>query len=471
MKKIIAILVVLLLFISGCKSKEVFRVDNTLIETEQETVPQQDTQNSEDNVYVGGSIEEDINAVDIKKDEKLTREAEGKHKTEEDVLVPQEEIEEEKYSEEDDKSPKLSEEKYEVLQTFNTQLPKSIDSYIQYDKYTTSYNYLLVLYSNINIREKPTTESDVVKKAFIFEKINLAEKVKGQYLEKYKSDIWYKVFWKEDEEIKYGYIFGVLGEPRKFQFEKMVESIERLKNEVENNKTAYITNYKNWHGTAPLYKGKTEDNYGIQRYQSAPAYIEPSTDSEFRYIQDGVLVSILDKNEKFYKIRTLNFEGEYWVPKNFISFANSIEELRKVIVVDRKNQNEGVFEYKDGKWNLISYVFATTGEKSKYKQPTDLGYFMAIQRRPKFLYLDDITREISGYAPYAIRFNGGAYIHGVPVEFEIVDGEKVDPGMQEYLYTIGTVPRSHKCVRNYTSHAKFLYDWIEIGKSAVIVIE
>jgi len=159
------------------------------------------------------------------------------------------------------------------------------------------------------------------------------------------------------------------------------------------------------------------------------------------------------------------------VPKKYITTWHSIKELTKVVVIDRKNQNEGVFEFRDGKWNLISYIFATTGEKAKYKEETSLGYFMAIQTRERFLYLDDETREISGYAPYAIRFNGGAYIHGVPVEFEILEEERVDPGIKEYLYTIGTVPRSHKCVRNYTSHAKFLYDWIEIGKSAVIVIE
>jgi len=43
--------------------------------------------------------------------------------------------------------------------------------------------------------------------------------------------------------------------------------------------------------------------------------------------------------------------------------------------------------------------------------------------------------------------------------------------MVEYSSTIGTTPRSHKCVRNYTSHAKYLWDWSEIGKTAVIVIE
>ncbi len=182
-------------------------------------------------------------------------------------------------------------------------------------------------------------------------------------------------------------------------------------------------------------------------------------------------MSIISEEGDFYKIITLTFEGNYYVPKKYISFNNSIEKLKKVIVVDRNNQNEGVFELIDGKWNIISYIYATTGEDAKFKEPTSLGYYMAIQTRDRFLYLDDITKKVGGYAPYAIRFSGGAYIHGVPVDVKTELNVPVFQPMQEYLFTIGSVPRSHKCVRNYTSHAKFLYEWIEIGKSAVVVIE
>jgi lipoprotein-anchoring transpeptidase ErfK/SrfK len=180
---------------------------------------------------------------------------------------------------------------------------------------------------------------------------------------------------------------------------------------------------------------------------------------------------VLEEDERFYKVTTLNFEGMYYVPKKYVSFKNSLEQLRQVIVVDRKNQNQGVFEFKDDQWVLVSYTLATTGAKEKYKFETPLGYYMAIEKKAKFLYLDDVTREIAGYAPYAIRFTGGAYIHGVPVDFEKKDGKLVDPGHKEYLFTLGTVPRSHKCVRNYTSHAEFLYNWVQVGSSAVIVIE
>lgn len=476
MVKKIGFMILIILLITSCNSKETFSENNTPIEEVYEKAST-NTESEEciDDGCTEGDIEEDINAIDLEKDEKLTIEAKEEHKTEEDVLVPQDEVDEK--NDEIGEGSKIEteieeESEYKVLKTFNSELPSNIILNKSYDKYPISYNYILVLNSNINIREEPTTESKVIKKAFIYEKINLEEKIKGQYLENFKNDIWYKLFWKDKNgEIQYGYVFADLVEPREFQFEKMIASINKLKEEVENNKTAYISNYKNRNGAPPLYKGKGEDNHEIKRYQSAPAYMDLDNRTDFRYIQDGVLVSILGESKGFYKIQTPNFQGEYWVPKKYVSFYKSIEELEKVIVVDRKNQNEGVFEYKDGKWNLLSYVFATTGEEAKYKQETDLGYFMAIQTRPKFLYLDDVTREISGYAPYAIRFNGGAYIHGVPVNFKTKDGKRVDPGMKEYLFTIGSVPRSHKCVRNYTSHAKFLYDWIEIGKSSVIVIE
>ncbi len=474
MKKSWILIILLAIVTVGCNKQESFYADNTLIEEVYNEgtigIMEEDLENIGSSE---GDIEEDVNAVDLEKDEILTEKALEEHKTEKDVLLPQDEIEEN--IDEDDKlveeEVSINEDGFTIVREFNTIVPETIQIDIKYDKYATSYDYLLILAGGANIREKPTVKAKVLDTATMYEKINLIEEVKGEYIEGFNTDKWYKVFFKDGDNIKSGYILSSLGEPRTFQFDKMVEAVNKLKEEVENNQTVYISNYKNRNGSAPLYKGQNQDEYGIKRYQAAPAYTKADSNSEFRYISDGTLASVLGKENGFTKIRTLNFEGEYYVPDKYISYYNSIEELKKVVVVDRKNQNQGVFEYSDGKWKLISYVFATTGANSKYKQPTDLGYYMAIQAKDKFFYLDDVSREISGYAPYAIRFNGGAYIHGVPVEFEIVEGKKVDPGKKEYLFTIGTTPRSHKCVRNYTSHAQFLYNWIEIGKSAVIVIE
>ncbi len=475
MKRVFALLAITLLLFTACDKKvdndisdktavnnEVYKdVYNSESERDIITIP--DSNDVEEPLCGGKEIESNINGDQLSEDKELTEEAKEKNVTESDVIVDKEDIESVKNN--------TAEYKEIVLKTFESKIPEELVMNIQYNKYEIPTDYLLVLGDGINIREKPSTSAKAIGKAQYFEKINLIAEVQGEYLEKYKTDVWYKVALKVDGEVQSGYILSVLAEKRQVQFDKMLEAVNKARNEVNNSTSAYITNYKNRVGTAPLYKGSTVDKFGMQRHQSAPAYYEPNLNADFRYISDGVLVSILAETDSFYKIRSLNFDGEYYVPKKYVSFRESIEELKKVVVVDRKNQNEGVFEFINGKWNLISYTFATTGEKAAYKLPTDLGYYMAIEKVSRFSYLNDVTKQIAGYAPYAIRFNGGAYIHGVPVDYVYKDGNRVDPGIQEYMYTIGTVPRSHKCVRNYTSHAKFLYDWIEIGKSAVIVIE
>ena len=73
-------------------------------------------------------------------------------------------------------------------------------------------------------------------------------------------------------------------------------------------------------------------------------------------------------------------------------------------------------------------------------------------------------------APYATRFARCVY-SDVPVAYQEVDGQQVDPGINEYLHTIGTFPRSHMCVRNFSSHAEFLYNWLEPAMGTIIVIE
>ncbi len=199
--------------------------------------------------------------------------------------------------------------------------------------------------------------------------------------------------------------------------------------------------------------------------------------SDFRYFSDGMLVALLDETEAFYLVSTPSFPGEYWVPRRYISFTNAPPALKQVVVIDDVYQNEAVFQLVDLEWQLISYTFATTGiQKGSYHFGTPKGHFMAIEKRPFFWYVEDGTYNISGFAPYSIRFSGGGFIHGVPVELRQeqtpYNTSPTDPNNhREYLFTIGTTPRTHKCVRNFTSHAKFLYDWLQIGEAAFIIIE
>ncbi len=430
-----------------------------------EDVSQEDVKIEGDDtvIYNEQDVEKSADSKELQKEVDISEDTEKKEVGVEEVIVPKDNI--------NNESGVNTEIKEDIIKLYNTSLPDGLVGNIKYDYYEMPKDYVLVLYNGVNIREEPTTKSSIINKAYQFEKMNIVAELKGEFLEKYENDIWYKVMWRDKDEVWCGYIFSSLAEPRRFQFDKMYDSINKLKLEVDNNKTAYIENFRNRNGQAPLYSGQTVDKFGVRRYQSAPAYNNEDPNWGFRYIPDGTLVSIVGETDKCYKIRIMDVEKEYFVPKRYISFRDSIEELSKVVVVDRENQNEGVFEFIDGKWNIISCTFATTGANSAFKQPTDLGYFMVMGISEYFLYLDDITNEIDAYAPYTIRFNGGAYIHGVPINFADKENRVIDLDKQEYLFTIGTIPFSHKCVRNYTSHAKFLYGWIEIGKSAVVVIE
>lgn len=408
----------------------------------------------------GDNLEENINAAPLTEDELLTETApvipSGGGT---DPILPVKESEQQAARD------------FEIVRTFAAAVPESVVLDLQYTNYQVFPDYILIRASGANVRALPDTGSPVVAVAGYFEKVAVLAEVRGQWIESYQTDLWYEVIVGQGENAVQGFVLSSLAELRTFQFSTMVEEVLNLQTEVEKGTTAFISNYKNWTGTAPLYNGQTVDPYGMKRYQAAPAYVEASTQSDFRYMPDGTLVSVLAQTDNYYKVSTLNFPGEYYVPKKYVSFQNEIRQLSQVIVIDRKNQNEGVFEWINGQWHLISFIYATTGEEAQYKEPTLLGHYMAIQRVDRFLYLDDVTREIAGYAPYAIRFNGGAYIHGVPVDLSIVNGVKTYPPHREYLHTIGTDPRSHKCVRNYTSHAKFLHEWIRIGEAAVIVIE
>ncbi len=343
------------------------------------------------------------------------------------------------------------------------QIPPSIDVDLMYERYLSAgHEYFVVLSGEANIRSEPNSKSRIIGKVPKYTKLRL--------LKSYENG-WLSVSWSSKGKKNQGYISNKLGEKRTFHFSKMESSIKKLLSNVTSNRMAYISNKKDYNGPAPLYAGNSVDAYGNIRYQSAPAYIEPNKSSSFRYFIDGTLVTVLAKVGDFYKVKSLLYDKPYYVPSKYVSFKNQLKKLQKVIVVDRKNQNQGAFEIRNGKITLISYTFATTGVNSKYKLETPLGYYMVMEKKAMFQYIKDGTKEIDGYAPYAIRFSAGAFIHGIPVSYKKVGEKLVDPGKREYLSTIGSTPRSHKCVRNYTSHAKFLYNWVDVGKSAVIVIE
>ncbi len=384
-----------------------------------------------------------------------------------------------------------------LVSYFPGNLPEGVHEELAYSKYPAHREYLTNLSGRaVAVKAHPKNAAKTLRSVNRYQHIATDGIVQGEQLRN-SDGRWYRVSWGTPDKLQEGYIYAPDITRRGFQFRKMTLSMNRLLNTVENGSIAHIDNYKNRGGWAPSRQGKVVDAFGEMRDQSAPAYYQANLQSDFRYITDGSLVTLLGERDDFYEISAVDFEGVYFVPKQYIPATPRLADLKKVVVVDRKNQNEAVFERSGQGWKLISYLMATTGEKAEFKQETSLGHFMVIEKKSKFMYLGDISKVIEGYAPYALRFNGGAYIHGVPVNYQDVKNKVVvsqpvlddlgnvvtpavtrdvvvgrkDPGIQEYLSSIGTTPRSHKCVRNYTSHAKFLYDWAEVGKTAIIVIE
>jgi hypothetical protein len=345
-----------------------------------------------------------------------------------------------------------------------------INNKLQYTYYNISYDYFLITAANgAELKKDPQTGAAVVCRVNSLDKISLLQQVQGETIA--GSNIWYRVACTHNNKTEEGYLHSAAGVPRSFKFSKMLEAVNALKQELAKGELHFVRNYKNQNGAPPAKPEGAVDQYGYRSYHSAPGYVMADTSSDFRYIPDGMLVRILGEVNDFYQVYVPTFGGNYFIPKRYIDPAVKLSHLNHVVVVDRNQQNEAVFTVRDSSLDLVSYVLATTGVAKAGSFETTLGSYKAIEKKERFEYLQKGTSEVAGYAPFAIRFTGGAYIHGVPVDYIEQNGQKVDPGITEYLHTIGTVPRSHMCVRNFTSHAKFLYDWLDLQNSAVIVIE
>lgn len=263
---------------------------------------------------------------------------------------------------------------------------------------------------------------------------------------------------------------------RKFQWDKIekklafVDSVQRSKNTW-----GIMQNYKNKNGLPPLVKdskkdayNKVADRFGVERTQGIPLYYENDTVTADRYGHDGAWVKIInntDTTSNFISVQSLH-DGTSWkVPKKYIKILKDDTQFKHVIVVDVKNQNIVTIEKADSKWLIRSMNPSTTGKHSPpHMQETPVGAFLIQEKKSKMYYLKDGTTEIAGFAPYASRFSDGGYIHGVPL---------VNPNTEliEYSWTLGTVPRSHMCVRNATSHAKFIYDSFPANATLLFVID
>ena len=260
---------------------------------------------------------------------------------------------------------------------------------------------------------------------------------------------------------------------REFQWDKIRERLTWLESTHRETPTwSILQNYRNKNGEAPLVRNYHRDSYrriadslGVERFQGVPLYLPTDTSVPELYGRDGSLVKHLEDYTNFIKVASVHTGKEWMVPRKYIETIADTVVFRKAIFVDTKNQNLATMEHVGDKWLVRSMNPATTGlHRPPYAQETPPGIFVIQEKKSRMIYLVDGTTETGGFAPYASRFTNGGYIHGVPVNAP-------RKNLIEFSPSLGTTPRSHMCVRNATSHAKFIYDWAPIEGTLVFVFD
>lgn len=260
---------------------------------------------------------------------------------------------------------------------------------------------------------------------------------------------------------------------RVFQWDKIRKRLALL-DSIEVNPTSWgiLQNYKNRKGEAPLVRNYNRNSYkrvadslGVERYQSVPLYLPTDSLIAELYGRDGSLVKIINNGANLVTIETIDIKKEWLVPRKYVKAISDTVVFKKAIFIDLTNQNTATMEKENSKWLVRSMNPITSGlHKPPYMMETPTGIFVIQEKKPKMIYLVDGSQETGGFAPHACRFSNGGYIHGIPVNA---------PNKQtiEFSPSLGTTPRSHMCIRNATSHAKFVYDWVSVEQTIVFIFD
>ncbi|MDE6450779.1 MAG: L,D-transpeptidase [Odoribacter sp.] len=275
----------------------------------------------------------------------------------------------------------------------------------------------------------------------------------------------------DQHTLKDSYKYGNV--EREFQWDKIKNNIESLIM-FEKKATAFgvLNNYRNQNGWAPIadsahrdiHYREIQDKYGVRRNQAIPFYRRGNLTVPERYGRDGMLVAIIRDSSDYLLVRPATFKGEWIVPAKYVNRLER-KDFRKLIFIDRTNQNATSIEQGATSWLIRSMNPITSGVKRPpFYWETPVGIYVVIGKLEKMFYLHDGKNEVAGYAPWASRFSGGAYLHGISLTYP-------NQTVYEYSWSLGTIPRSHMCVRNATSHAKFIFDWAPVGEALVIIFD
>lgn len=348
---------------------------------------------------------------------------------------------------------KTLKEKYENV------IPMSVHVNIMNNEAEPEYlNYVFIKSVDAPIRQDSSIYSKEIVRFPFNTKLKVLEKVESS------GNEWYKVELKDKNGNRVeGYISAMLVTLRRFKFEEMNTRVHKLSQFLQSEAAkgkelvsinTYVPNPSNQN------MSRVKDKYGVSADQNARA----SYNGETIFIPDRSLMSIESTKGNDVYVNALSIaEKPLKVSKNVITRYPAVNaNFRKAIVIDLENENQGIFQKNsEGQWELISYTLNKTGMESTLGFETPRGYFIVPVLKYEMGYRDEYNNA-AGMAKYAIRFSGGGYIHGTPINFE--ENINRDFFLREKDGTLGTVEGTRKCIRNMESHIKFLFDWVTNGK-------
>lgn len=347
-----------------------------------------------------------------------------------------------------------------VKALYDNKIPDTIKVKIKYKGKDLAkfLDYVFIKTVKGNIREKPTTSSKIIMQAPFNTKFRVLSKIQV------RDSIWYEIEVENQGEKKIAYVSEKIVTYKGFRFEKMVSRISDLEKFIsDSNEKGLQLVSTNSYKPNPYNEDmeREKDKYGISIDQNIEGKFEPE-DLEL-HVPDRSIMRVLSEEGEYVNVNIEAIEeSPIKIKKSYITKRPNISKgFKKIIVADIENQNLGIFEKIDNEWNLISYIYGKTGLESILGFETPRGSYVIPMVKYEMEYTDNYGRD-SGMARYAIRFSGGGYLHGTPLE-HVEDGNK-DFFLNEKEDGLGTYKGTRKCIRNTEEHAKFLFDWILEGQ-------
>jgi erfK/ybiS/ycfS/ynhG family protein len=325
---------------------------------------------------------------------------------------------------------------------------------LKFDKYfNKEFNHFVYLNKQTAIKSAAISNSKTIKI------LNKGTKIayKGKVIGKDKNE-WYMIIYNKN----IAYIPKNSGIIRAFNWQKAVKLGNAINIFIENTlnegkKIYYIDVYNLVSST-----DDKADKYGNLDNQSIKAYTDKLS---FINLADRSLFTIVKEDSKFVYIKTMAYGEEiYKIPiknKRYIRRLNITDDVNKFIYVDRHSQTQVTIERnrETGVFNVNNVGYVTTGLSSGAGFVTPKGIYTVAYTKPVMPYTSDTDpKKIVGDAKYAIRFSGGAYLHGIPSTYD--PKESREERKKITASHLGTIPLSHKCVRNEDDSIYYLYKWV-----------